>query len=209
MSGLFAEFTIKSINWAVVWTALGVIVAAALGIAAVLNRRKRNAHDSGRESGATDARLTSLESGLKDVKKEITETRKDLTQRIDNVLLAVAGKGLAESNSPRQLNSEGRKVLESSGINTVVDDRFDYIVEQVRKRGPQNPYQAEQAILSVVNDFVNDPVLKDAIEEGAFRSGYLVPSVLFVGGLYIRDRVLEALGMRVDDIDQHDPNNGK
>jgi hypothetical protein len=121
----------------------------------------------------------------------------------------LAEKGLARSNSPRTLSDDGIKVLNNSGINAIVDDKYNFIVKQVKKIKPENPYQAELAVLDVVSHLVDDPVLKDAVEEGAFKSGYFVPSVLFVGGLYIRNRVLKELGFSVGDIDKHDPKKGK
>ena len=66
---------------------------------------------------------------------------------------------------------------------------------------------AEKAVLEAVDSLIDNETVKDAIEEGAFNSGYSVGSVLFVGGLYIRDRVLEHLEFNVKEIDKHDPEN--
>lgn len=196
----FADFL--GIDWGTVnWTAITAIVAIigiTITLVTLIIKKAFN-------SGAVSTRLTNVENGINGVKQDVTDARNDLTKRIDEVLVIVAQKGLSESNSPRRLNDEGRRVLTNSGIDAIVDDKFDYVVEQVRAKNPQNPYQAEQATLSVVADLASDPTIKDAIEEGAFNSGYPVPSVLFTGGLYIRDRVLAELDMQADDIDQHDP----
>lgn len=159
--------------------------------------------------GEISNRLGSVETSIKDLKKELSKSAGELNTSVGSILKMLAEKGLSHSNSPRVLSEDGRKVLTDSGIDAIVDDKFDLIVKRVKKLKPENPYQAEIATMDVVAEFKNDPVLKDAIEEGAFNSGYFVDSVLFVGGLYIRDRVLKELGMKADEIDKHKPNQGK
>jgi len=187
----------NSINWTEVGIIVGII-GALLSVLAFIVSKIFNL-------GKISNRLQTVESDTKDIKKDIKELGRDLTKRMDEIMSLSARKGLAESQSPMQLSDKGKKVLKNSGIDTVVSDKFDSIVEQVKKLKPANSYQAEHAVLTVVSNLVNDPTLKDAIEEGAFNSGYAIGSVLFAGGLYIRDRVLEKLDFKIDEIDKHDP----
>jgi hypothetical protein len=57
----------------------------------------------------------------------------------------------------------------------------------------------------VVGQLGQDVALRNDLEQGAFESGSSVTTVLFVGAIYIRDRVLKELGLRPEDINTHDP----
>ena len=174
-----------------------IVVTVATGASFVISRVYK--------LGKVSNRLDTLSKDMADIKTEIKDSSRDITKRIDDLIMAYSQRGLSESNSPRQLTEEGLKVLKSSAIDAVVDDKFDLIVERVKELSPEYSYQAEQAVLAVVRELVDDASLKDAIEEGAFNSGYLVSSVLFAGGLYIRDRVLSELGFKSEEIDTHKP----
>lgn len=150
-------------------------------------------------------RLATVEADIKEVKKEVRKGNKDLAKRIDDLMLAFAQSSVTEAHSPRQLTNEGKRILKDSGINTIVDDKFDYIVREVAKRKPENAYQAERSIIDVVISLAADPAIKDAVEEGAFNSGSSAPIVLVVGATYIRDRVLKELGLKPEEIDEHAP----
>lgn len=150
-------------------------------------------------------RFKTVESNTTTIADELKRLRTDLSTRIDNLADLSIQNRLSEAHSPRQLNDVGKKVLDDSGINSVVDDKFDYIVKKVRERNPENAYQAEQTILDTVEHLIDDPAIKDAVENGAFQSGQPIAAVLYVGGLYIRDRILKELGLEVKDIDIHDP----
>ena len=148
-------------------------------------------------------RLESVEKDIKDVKKEVRNSGKDLAKRIDDLMIAVAQAGLTEARSPRQLSAEGKRILKDSGIDEVVDSKFNLIVKRVKAMNPENAYQAEKAIIDTVREIAEDPTIKDAVEEGAFNSGSLASVVPFVGAIYVRDRVLQQLGLKPEEIDKH------
>lgn len=181
------------------WQNVGVIATFGVAVASGLSYLIVHIFQLGKVAN----RLESVESDIKAVKKDVSGARKDLTVRIDEILKILATKGLSESHSPRRLSSVGKNVLSSSGIDVIVNDKYEYLLKKVKIINPANSYQAEKAVISSVEDLLQDLVIKDAIEEGAFNSGYTVASVLFVGGLYIRDRILSDLGFKVDEIDKH------
>lgn len=109
------------------------------------------------------------------------------------------------NKSPVQLNDNGLKVLEDSGIKKIVEDRFKIIVDKVKEKNPQNAYQAQEFVKNIVEDFKNDISLKNILENGAFKSGVDVFTILFVGAIYIRDKVLIQVGFNIDDIDKFQP----
>lgn len=183
------------------WQIIGAVVAVVVFFAGIVTFVVRSIFKLGQFS----QRLKTVEDSAEAIKTELQTTRKELTERIDSLINLSIQKGLSESHSPRQLNGEGKRVLRNSGIDTIVDEKFDEIVKKVEDKAPENAYQAEQAVLDVVESLIEDAAIKDAVENGAFQSGYPIAGVLFTGGLYIRDKVLNELGFTASEIDEHDP----
>ena len=153
-------------------------------------------------------KVKSLEADSKDSKKEI----KNISSKLDRLIGKVSvifkdslADTLSESNSPRQLSELGQKVLKDSSIRETLEPIFDNIVEMVKLKNPENPYQAQEALFEVVQSLKDDRGISSAIENGAFLSGHTPEEVLYVGALDIRDSVIKELGLRVGDIDKHDP----
>lgn len=111
----------------------------------------------------------------------------------------------AQSQSPLQLNERGKKVLTDSAISEIVDNKYNDILETVKKLAPKNAYEAQEFIQSAVNAFMNDAELKNTLESRAFKTGENIFVILFVGSIYIRDRIIKELGFSVDDIDKYAP----
>jgi hypothetical protein len=183
------------------WTIIGALTAVIVAVAGLIWLIIRAVF----AAGTFMERFNNVETSLAGIKRELHKLGADLSARIDNLANISIQESLSEAHSPRQLNGNGKKVLKNSGINTVVDDRFDQIVSEVQDKKPVNAYQAEQAVLEVVESLMDDAVVKDAVENGAFQSGHSIAAVLFVGGLYIRDKVLAKLGFVAKDIDRHMP----
>lgn len=135
-------------------------------------------------------RMSEALADIKDKVKQIPKLAEDVAK-----LTGLWEGTLAASHSPRQLTPLGKSILEKSGIGKIVDERFSQILDEVREAAPENAYRAEQDIITVVGKFREDNALLSALENGAFQSGSDVDSVLLVGAIYIRDRVLEALGI--------------
>jgi hypothetical protein len=60
-------------------------------------------------------------------------------------------------------------------------------------------------VLDIVQDLKDNTEIKNAVEQAAFKSGVSVETVLLVGGIDIRDLVLEKLDMSPKDIDSNRP----
>jgi hypothetical protein len=154
------------------------------------------------------------------VKKEVKDTgdglsakidsvNNSLNKRLDDVLLALAQKSATEAHSPRKLNVEGERILNESGVRKVVEERLDALLNEVQARQPANAYQVERYLVEAVQHLYNDEEVKESLEEGAFASGTNVFTMLYVGAIFIRDRILSELGMSPEDIDKHDPKQSK
>jgi hypothetical protein len=111
----------------------------------------------------------------------------------------------AQSNSPMVLNANGIKVLQDSGIDKIIDIKYDFLVDRVKELHPKNAYEVQQSIRQVVDVLIQEPELKNEIEISAFKAGVDAFVISFVGSLYIRDRIITDLGFKVSDIDTHKP----
>lgn len=110
---------------------------------------------------------------------------------------------LAPAHSPRQLNEHGRKVLEMSGIKTIIDTKKEKLLKLIKERNVKNPYDAEQVVLEIVRDLPQHcPETIDELKNGAFKSGVGLDGVLFVGGIYLRDLIFPELGFSINDLDK-------
>ena len=139
---------------------------------------------------------TEIKPGLKDVRERFGKTE-------DRVETLWKDK-FAPARSPRQLNDRGKNVLEVSGIKEIIDQKKEDLLKIVKDKNIDNPYDAEQAILSVVSELPKHcPDVIDKIKDGAFRAGVDIEGVLFVGGLYLRNLIFKKdLGFDLLDLDK-------
>jgi hypothetical protein len=96
----------------------------------------------------------------------------------------------ASNKSPLQLNEEGLKVFETSGIKEIVDGSKPRLLEALKEKNPQNAYQLQEGAKEVLLTLKQDPATVLRLEEGAYNAGVDVDSVLFVGSLYFRNLAL-------------------
>ena len=115
------------------------------------------------------------------------------------------GKRVTTSFSPRTLNAIGKKALVDSGIKDIIITHYDEIFNKVQGMNPSNAYQAEECVIKAVKDLDQKPSLTTKLQDGAFKSGFDVDTILFVGAIYIRDKILDQLSFKVIDIDDHNP----
>jgi hypothetical protein len=112
-------------------------------------------------------------------------------------------RGFSFSNSPRQLNDVGQKILGDSGIKAIVDGKKDKLLAVVKAKNPNNPYDAERVIIEVMEKLPEYcPEIIDELKNGAFRSGVNVEAILFVGSIYLRNLIFPNLGFNVEDLDK-------
>lgn len=110
----------------------------------------------------------------------------------------------APAYSPRQLNDRGSAILQESGIREIIDEKRDALLDSISEQLPTNAYDAEKMILSVVADIPKKyPDVLPRLKDGAFRAGADIETVLFVGGVYLRNGIFLELGFTIDDIDHH------
>jgi len=108
----------------------------------------------------------------------------------------------AVSHSPRQLNDLGNKILNNSGIKEIIDEKITTLLGVVQKKNVDNPYDAENIIEEVMKDLPKHcPDVIPKLKDGAFNSGVDINTVLFVGAIYLRNKIFPELGFKIDEID--------
>lgn len=201
---MFYFATLPSL-WIVI-PAIGVVIG---GIAWAIKKIFKLGQFHHRFTALEKAVDEEIKPALETLKKTIEDVGKDLGNRIDNLMLNNTSDKVTVSKSPRQLNDSGKRILTQSGIGEIVNSKFDALVDRVKAQKPQNAYQGEELILSAVEGLRSESELKNKIEDGAYKSGDSVETVLFVGGIYIRDKILEKLDLKPEDIDTTKPKDPK
>jgi len=149
------------------------------------------------QSGRTFNRVERVEKDVEEIKTSI-QPIPELAFRVG----ALWESRLLVSKSPRQLNDFGKRVLEQSKIREIVSEKYQQILGTVKKANPKSAYRAEEAVIEAVNELQKDSSLTARLEDGAFNSGMDVGSVLLVGAIDVRDRILGELGFKIEDIDK-------
>ena len=184
----------------------GIVVTVLIALFAAI-------YKAGKKEGGKAQRLTNVENDIKDnIKPELkslrdtlTENTKEVRAKLEEILRAMTLKQVSQSESPRALNDFGKKVLGESEIRRIIEPKLPQIVESVRTNNPENAYQVQELVLDIVQELKDNTEVRNAVEQAAYKSGVSVEMVLLVGGIDIRNRVLEELGMNPGDIDSSKP----
>ena len=121
---------------------------------------------------------------------------------LNGLKIGLAADEVAPAHSPRKLNARGEKVLSGSGIKEIIDENKSGLLALVKEKNVNNPYDAEQYVLQVVSELKKDTLIIERLKKGAFSVGADIDTVLFVGGIYLRDLIFPELGFFVTDLDK-------
>ncbi|MBI2506644.1 MAG: hypothetical protein HYW00_00695 [Candidatus Colwellbacteria bacterium] len=148
-----------------------------------------------------DERTKNLEKSVDEIKPDLREVRESFAAVKDRVNILWEREFLT-AKSPLVLNEKGEKILENSGIKELVDTKREMLFIVVKDKNPQGAYQIQEfsreAMLNLKN---TNPELLSALEDGAFKTGVDVDTVLLVGSFYLRDSILPEFGFQLSDID--------
>jgi hypothetical protein len=100
---------------------------------------------------------------------------------------------LSESKSPLALNDDGIRALETSKIGDFAYRHYPEIFSKIVALKPDNAYQAQELLISIMNRYKKDDEYRPALQDAAFSTGYDVDSLLVVAALSIRDKVIADL----------------
>jgi hypothetical protein len=155
----------------------------------------------------------SVTSDIESIKNSVKETNTTLNKAIFSYgqlqikVEELWRQKITKSESPMVLNEVGKKILLDSKIDDLTEKYFTEILLKVKSLNPENPYQAQEHLISVLGDFKDREECRNDLENAAFKSGYNVETILFVAALNIRDHIINDLGFNRDDIDKFDPSN--
>lgn len=145
------------------------------------------------------------------IKDEIDELKPDvkmiplIKEKVD-VLWASR---YTEPGSPMVLTEKGKKILVDSKIENFTTEYYDEILKQVKERNLQNSYQVQEALFEIMRNYKNNDACKSKLENAAFIAGVDVDTVLLVGAVNVRNKIISELNMKVEDIDKFDPTKSK
>ena len=141
------------------------------------------------------------------IKKEIDEIKPDvkmipiIKERVD-VLWASR---YTQPGSPMVLTEAGKKILLDSKIENFTTEYYNEILIKVKERNLENPYQVQEALFEIMRNYKNNDDCIRKLENAAFVAGVDVDTVLLVGAVNVRNKIINDLNMKVEDIDKFDP----
>lgn len=192
-SGVFLNYTIISI--------IVAVLLAIFGLLFYFGKQHQKV------KGIQDDVKNNIKPSILDIDRKIEEIH-PILNNINSGVSYIHGilniKKVTKSTSPLVLNDAGNKILRDSGIDKIIQQNYQDILNKVKERNPENAYKAQEDIIDIVKDLKNFPDLINVIELGAFSSGSDVDTVLFVGAIDIRDKILEELKLYPHDIDEFD-----
>lgn len=151
-------------------------------------------------------KLEKLETIEKDLKENINPDLKSIRERfgvVEDRVETLWKDKLAPAHSPRQLNDNGNRILNESGIKDIVDEKKDILIDLVKAKGAKNAYDSEKAIEETMFELpLHCPDITDKLKNGAFKMGADINALLFVGSIYLRNQIFSDLGFSLTDLDK-------
>ena len=141
-----------------------------------------------------DERTILMQADINNLKVDLKDVRRTVDDMAPKLEILWNDK-IAPAHSRRKLNAYGEKILKESGIKEIVDERKQQLFDLVKAMGAKNAYDAERDIFLVAKELPkNFPDIIDTLKAGAFHAGADVDTVLFAGGIYLRDLIFADLG---------------
>ena len=127
-----------------------------------------------------------------------------LLDTIDKRLTNVEGRfsGAFQTQSPISLTVMGTKLLEDSGLKKYIDDNKKDIADKCKlNKKLTTAYDVQEAAFNCLDNVVFDIEFESKIKEFSFQHGVDLGVMRRVGGIYMRNLLLEELGMKEKDLD--------
>lgn len=110
---------------------------------------------------------------------------------------------VSESNSPRELNEDGMRILEKSGMKRFIHKHKRKLFSLIKERGVENAHDADSNTAAVMMNLLEFfPEMEEDLKEGAFKAESDIETILFVGTMYLRNLVFEKLGFDINELDK-------
>ena len=143
-----------------------------------------------------------VETKIDSIKESISEVKATTN------LLYQAHLNTVKSASPIKLTPLGEEISGTLSIPQKVNDHWNDISTEMKKRDSQNPYDIQSVAMAIARNCF-DKIFTDA-EQGevktyAFKKGLNLLEIYPIIAVEIRDRVFRENGIPLDDVDKHDP----
>lgn len=107
-----------------------------------------------------------------------------------------------QSNSPMKLTGNGEDLLERSGMKKYVKNKFPNLYAEIQqllepKGNDYSAYDVQEIALEVIKSQADKKAFIP-IKDFAFAEGLTLDNIQLVGGIYLRNKTLEALGFDMD-----------
>lgn len=152
-----------------------------------------------------DMKFDSLDNKVDSIDKRLSRLESKVLVLETKMGMIFLQSSYTESHSPMELNEAGKNVLMDSGVRHIVEPYYQQILAAVKAQNPQTAYQVQEILIQELRDYKDKEELRTALEDGAYRSGASLDSVLFVEAIYIRDRVLKDMGFDIADLQTDQP----
>lgn len=133
----------------------------------------------------------------KTIDESITPQLRDVSERLARIeerVTTLWERRLAKAASPKKLTAYGERLLRRSGFATVITKHERALREEVLWKQPKTPHEAEIAITRALRAFLTHrPDISHTLEENAYECGATPDDIIFVGALYLRDRLFPKL----------------
>ena len=127
-----------------------------------------------------------------------------LLETLDKRLTNIEGRfsGTFQSQSPISLTVKGKSLLDGSGLNSYIDKKKDNFYEKCKlKKNLKTAYDVQETAFDCLDNIVFDPEFELKLKEFAFQNGVDVGLLRRIGGIYLRNLLLEELGMKEKDLE--------
>lgn len=106
---------------------------------------------------------------------------------------------LTKRKSPVDLTERGLKILTDSGGKKFVDENYAEFKKSVEATNPATSYDIQEKSREVFGNVEND-VRLNPIKEYLFKEGLELENIVEVLGIYLRNKILEERGIKIEDI---------
>lgn len=199
--------------------AIGLFILLIVGFIvwkfAIFYSRTQNAIQEVPDIKKTLLKISGMGSDVENIKKDIEKIQPDLKEVREKVsgmvpqieklwqeVFAQRQQPLVESHSPLSLSDKGKKLLEDSKINNIVDSDKDNLCKAIKEKNPQTAYDVQEFAKEVMLPIMKDQKIAKELKIKAYNLGVGVEDILFVGSIYLRDIALEECGFSPDDLDK-------
>lgn len=142
-----------------------------------------------------------VKKSTKKVVKSTLETEREIKtveQDIQSLRTYIIGaqalnQKLIQRKSPLSLTEEGLNIIKSAKFDQIIEHHFEDILQEMKKLTPQNAYQVEQGLYGVMMSIAQKHGCIRELENASFKVGQRVEILLYLGAVFIRDRVAEKL----------------